>query len=137
MDIRQTCSLFCFHAVLHAEATLTQNTVDLYKRGDGRGTEVLVDSSPRLRKNKSELFPLSFETLCQAVECGRSRMQMNGGKRAMRPEADVGSVTVHDADPDSELPLTSFNVNHPGLAAVRVGNYALATDFTPRPQREK
>ena len=41
----------------------------------------------------------------------------------MLPEADVGSVTVHDEDLDSELPLTSLDVTHPGLAAVTVDRF--------------
>lgn len=32
----------------------------------------------------------------------------------------VGSVTVHDEEPDSELPFTLFDVTLPGLAAVKV-----------------
>ena len=35
---------------------------------------------------------------------------MNGGKLVMQLEMDI----------DSELPLTSFSVTHPGLAAVKV-----------------
>ena len=57
----------------------------------------------------------------------------------MQPEADVGSVRVHDEDPDRELPLTSFNVTHPGLTAVKADTFwqpVLATHFTPKPQRE-
>ena len=41
MNICQTWLLFCFHVVLHAEATLTLNSADWYNQGDGRGTEVL------------------------------------------------------------------------------------------------
>ena len=41
----------------------------------------------------------------------------------MQPEADVISVTVHDEDPDSEIPLTLFDVTHPGLAAVKVDTF--------------
>ena len=28
----------------------------------------------------------------------------------MPPEADIGSITVHDKDPDSELPLAPYDV---------------------------
>ena len=41
-------------------------------------------------------------------KCDQFRMQMNGGKVVIRPEADVGSE------------LTSFDVTHRGLAAVKV-----------------
>ena len=37
-------------------------------------------------------------------------MQINGVKLVMQPKNNVGS----------ELPLTSFNVTHPGLADVKV-----------------
>ena len=40
-------------------------------------------------------------------------MQMNGGKLVMRPETDVGSGP----------PLTSFDVTHPSLAAVKVDTF--------------
>ena len=36
MNIRQTLLLFCFHAILHAEAKLTWNTADWYNQGSGR-----------------------------------------------------------------------------------------------------
>ena len=135
MNTCQTWSLFCFHVVLHAEAMLTWNTADLSNRGDGRGTEVLADLSSRLQKNQ-ELFVLSFATWCRAVECGQFCMQMNGGKLVMRLKADVGSVTVHDEDPDSE-PLTSFDVTHPGLAAVKVERFwQLTSHFNVR-KRER
>ena len=60
MNIRQMWSLFCFHVVLHAEATITQKTADWYDHSNGGGTEVLADSSSQWWKNKSELFMLSF-----------------------------------------------------------------------------
>ena len=45
-------------------------------------------------------------------------MQMNGGKLVvMRPESDA----------DSELPLTSFDVTHHGLAAVIVAMFLQPT----------
>ena len=50
-------------------------------------------------------------------------MQMNDWNLVMHLEADVGSVTVHDEDPDSELPLTPFTVTHPGLPAVKVDKF--------------
>ena len=34
-----------------------------------------------------------------------------------------------EADTGSELPLTSFSITHPGMAAVKV----LSTNFTPHP----
>ena len=55
----------------------------------------------------------------------------------MQPEADKGCVTVHDKDPDSELPLTSFDVTYTGLAAVKVDKNVLATNFTAQPQRDR
>ena len=50
--------------------------------------------------------------------------EMNVRKLVMRPETDVGS----------ELPLPSFDVTHPGLAAVKVDN-VLTSDFKPQCQR--
>ena len=38
----------------------------------------------------------------------------------MPPEADIGSITVHDKDPDSELPLAPYDVTHSRPAAVKV-----------------
>ena len=46
-------------------------------------------------------------------KCGRSYMQMNSRKLVMWPETEAGI----------KLPLTSFNVTHPGLAAVKVGMF--------------
>ena len=57
-------------------------------------------------KNKSEVFALSFVTLCWAAKYRCSRLQMNGRKIVMLLETDTGS----------ELPLTSSNVTHPVLA---------------------
>ena len=61
-----------------------------------------------------------FATLCGTAKYGQSHMQMDSGKLVMQPKTDVGS----------ELSLTSFDVNYPGLAAVRVG-CVLTIDFAP------
>ena len=55
----------------------------------------------------------------------------------MQLKADVGSVAVHDEDPESELPLISFNVTRPGLAAIKVDKNVVAADFIPQPLEER
>ena len=60
------------------------------------------------RRRKSMFFALSLTTLCSATKCGWSCMQMNG-------ETDNAAENWHR----SELPMTSFDVTHPGLAAVK------------------
>ena len=67
-------------------------------------------------KNKSKFSALSLVRLCRAWICGQSSTELNGEKPVMRLVTDVGS----------ELPLTSFSVTHPGLAAVRVGMFRQA-----------
>ena len=55
---------------------------------------------------KSVFSGLSFVTICKALKCGPSHTYMNNRKPVLQSEIDVGS----------ELPLTSFNVTHHGLA---------------------
>ena len=64
------------------------------------GTGRFLANVNRFRANgrnwfRSELFELSFMTWCGTGECGWSHMQTDGVKLVMQPEADVGSVTVH------------------------------------------
>lgn len=70
---------------------------------------------------------LSSVTICKAVKCGLSRTYMNSRKPVLRPEIDVGS----------ELPLTSFNVIHPGLAELSkliCSDNRLCTPTSERPR---
>ena len=66
----------------------------------------MTNKKRRFLPSSVEFSALSFTTLCGAVKCYRSCMQMNGRKAAMQPETDV----------DSESSLTSFNVLSTTLA---------------------
>ena len=77
-----------------------------------------------------------YKKTCQSFLCCLSQHDgelrnavsyMDGGKLVMWPEADEGDITIHDEDPDSELPLTLFDGTHLGLAAVKVDMFQQPT----------
>ena len=99
-------------------------------RASGRNwfrTIVMINKNPKgccffvcfkeREKKKKKFSMLSSATLCWAVKCGRSQLQMDGEKPVTRPETDVGS----------ELTLT---YSCPSWSV-------LTTDFTPRHQRDR
>ena len=75
----------------------------------GTGSEL---PSQLQNKQKSQFSAVSYATLCWAAKCGSvpQANEWHGGKLVMQLKTDIGS----------ELLLTSSNVTHPGLAAVKV-----------------
>ena len=76
------------------------------------GRNYYYNYNKRERK-KSHFSALSFITLYSAEKCSQSHMQMDIWKLVMWLETDVGS----------ELPMTLFNVTHPGLAPVKINMF--------------
>ena len=86
-----------------------QPTVNGAEPVEGTGAEILELSS-KYNYFFLEFSALSFLTWCWATKCDQAWVEMNGRKLVIYPETDI----------DSKLPLTLFNVTHPGLAAARV-----------------
>ena len=94
---------------------------------EGRNWFITVKTKKKKKKKKkAEFSALSFVTLCWAVKCGQSCMQMNGGKLVMHPETDV---------------VVNFHWPHlmsPTLAWLSCQSwYVLTADYAPQHQRDR
>ena len=92
-------------------------SVVIWLRASGRNRFRTIFTTAGGGKKQVKVFCTVFSHTMQSLNMWSVQHGTEWGKPVMRLVTDVGS----------ELPLTSFSVTHPGLAAVRVGMFWQAT----------